>query len=175
MRTPVIERARRYMANFPPAVSGQKGHNKTFRAACVLVHRFGLDHSSALTLLKEWNDRCTPQWNERDLERKISEAEKAQKARTNGKLVAKCPASSVVVRQIEKQPLPRFGMAEHFGEQPSLDRNAEARRIAAELMKLYRDRAIKGPDDPDARFYAHLIHTFGGTYAARQHAMSHTQ
>jgi hypothetical protein len=40
----------------------------------------------------------------------------------------------------------------------------EARRIVAELAKLYRDGAISGPDDPEARFWAKLIHTFGATY-----------
>jgi hypothetical protein len=167
MRTPVIERARGYMANFPPAVSGQQGHNKTFRAACMLVHRFGLNHSVALTLLKEWNDRCTPPWNEGELERKISEAEKAQQARTSGKVGAKCPASSVVVRKIERQPLPPLKMVSHFEEQTSVDGNAEARRIAAELVKLHRDKAISGPDDSDARLFAALIHTFGATYTGR--------
>ena len=44
------------------------------------------------------------------------------------------------------------------------DDDPEARRIAGELVKLHRDGAIKGPDDPEAAFYAHLIHTFGATY-----------
>ena len=166
MRTPVIERARRYMANFPPAVSGQKGHNRTFQAACILIHRFGLNHSSALTLLKEWNDSCTPPWNERDLARKISEAEKAQRARTSGKLRANRPTSSVVVRRIKKQPLE---MVNHLGEQPSMNGDAEARRVAAELVKLHRDRAISGADDPEARFYAGLLHAFGATYTGCNH------
>ena len=38
----------------------------------------------------------------------------------------------------------------------------EARRIAGELVKLYRAGAIKGVGDPEAQFYAHLIHTVGG-------------
>ena len=43
----------------------------------------------------------------------------------------------------------------------------EARLIAAELVKLHRDGAISGPDDPEARFFADLIHTFGSTYTGR--------
>ena len=164
MRTSVIERARRYMAKFSPAVSGQHGHNRTFRAACILVHDFALDRSSALALLKEWNDRCTPPWNERDLERKISEAVKAQCTRSHGKPLAKCPASVTVVRKIERQPLPPLGMVKYFGEQSSVDDEAEARRIAAELVKLHGDGAIGGAEDPEARFYAILVHAFGATY-----------
>jgi hypothetical protein len=44
---------------------------------------------------------------------------------------------------------------------------AEAHRIATELLKLHRDGAISGPNDPEARFLANLIHTFGATYTGR--------
>lgn len=44
---------------------------------------------------------------------------------------------------------------------------AEARRVAGELVRLYRDGVIAGPDDPEARFYAHLIHTFQGAFAPK--------
>ena len=136
-----------YMANFPPAVSGQHGHNRTFRAACILVLDFALDRSSALTLLKEWNDRCTPPWNERDLERKISEAEKAQRTRSTANRWRAAPlALRLCVRQ--KQPLPPLEMVKYFGEQSSMDDEAEARRIAAELVKLHGDGAIGGAEEP---------------------------
>ena len=41
---------------------------------------------------------------------------------------------------------------------------AEARRIARELVKLYHAGAVKGPDDPDAVFYACLIRDFGAVF-----------
>jgi hypothetical protein len=44
------------------------------------------------------------------------------------------------------------------------DDDPEARRIAGELVKLHRDGAIKGADDPEAHFFASLLHTFGATY-----------
>jgi hypothetical protein len=94
------------MAHFPPAISGQRGHDTTFRAACILVHGFALDHASALTLLMEWNANCSPPWSDCDLERKIGEAGKAQGTKPRGYLLAKCPVTSAVVRKIEKQPLP---------------------------------------------------------------------
>ena len=40
----------------------------------------------------------------------------------------------------------------------------EARRIAGELVKLHRDGAISGVDDPEAHFFASLLHAFGATY-----------
>jgi hypothetical protein len=49
-------------------------------------------------------------------------------------------------------------------EEPVFEHDQEARRIAAELVKLHRDGAISGPDDSEARFWANLIHTFGATY-----------
>ena len=39
----VADRARKYLAKIPPAVSGQGGHGATFHAACVLTLGFGLD------------------------------------------------------------------------------------------------------------------------------------
>jgi hypothetical protein len=44
------------------------------------------------------------------------------------------------------------------------DELGEAQRIAGELVKMHRDGAIKGAGDPEARFYAAVLHTFGGTY-----------
>ena len=43
-------------------------------------------------------------------------------------------------------------------------KEVEAHRLAAELLKLHRDGAISGPDDPEAPFYACLVHAFGATY-----------
>ncbi len=40
---------------------------------------------------------------------------------------------------------------------------AEARRIAGELVKLHQRGIVKDATDPEARFYAAMIHQFGGT------------
>jgi hypothetical protein len=52
----------------------------------------------------------------------------------------------------------------------SAENEAEARRIAAELVRLYRDGAIRtrSADDPEAVFYATLLRDFGGTYISRK-------
>jgi hypothetical protein len=70
----VIERARRYLAKLPPAVSGQCGHNATFHAACVLALGFGLDRNDAMALLRVWNETCQPPWTDKELEHKVDDA-----------------------------------------------------------------------------------------------------
>ncbi|MBS0207529.1 MAG: DUF3987 domain-containing protein [Planctomycetes bacterium] len=72
----VAERARLYLQHVDPAVSGQNGHNTTFRAACALVVGFGLTPEQAYPLLVEWNGRCQPPWNEKELRHKLASADK---------------------------------------------------------------------------------------------------
>ena len=68
-----VRRARAYLAQVPPAVSGEAGHNQTYKAAMAL-HGFGLDRENALDLLSEWNEDCIPPWSETDLQHKIDSA-----------------------------------------------------------------------------------------------------
>jgi len=70
----VIERARKYVAKCPAAISGQNGHGATFHVAAVLVHGFALGEADALALLREWNGSCVPPWGESDLQYKIKSA-----------------------------------------------------------------------------------------------------
>jgi hypothetical protein len=72
----VSARARAYLAKTPPAISGQEGHNQTYKAACALVLGFRLTPDAAYPLLAEWNATCQPPWKERDLRRKLREADK---------------------------------------------------------------------------------------------------
>jgi len=72
-----IERARRYLAKMDASVSGSRGHDTAFRAACAMVAGFALDADTALGLLiEEWNGRCTPPWTERELRHKCEDAAK---------------------------------------------------------------------------------------------------
>jgi hypothetical protein len=41
-------------AKCPPAISGQRGHDRTFHVACVLVHGFDFPVEDALTVLRRW-------------------------------------------------------------------------------------------------------------------------
>lgn len=70
----VFERARKYIAKLPPAVSGQDGHGRTFHVACVLVLGFDLSEGDALTLMREYNQSCQPPWSEKELLHKVKSA-----------------------------------------------------------------------------------------------------
>lgn len=70
----LVSRARTYLAQMPPAVSGQQGRNQFFNAACRMVDDFALTHKHAMELLKEYNDRCVPPFNDRELLDKLDSA-----------------------------------------------------------------------------------------------------
>jgi hypothetical protein len=67
-------RARAYLARIEGAVSGQGGHDRTFRVACLLTQRFGLSFAEAWPLLLEWNERCRPPWSEKELTHKLQDS-----------------------------------------------------------------------------------------------------
>jgi hypothetical protein len=69
-----MERARRYLAAVPPAVSGQHGDVHTFRICCRLVRGFALSDADALAVMSEWNARCEPPWAYRELRDKLARA-----------------------------------------------------------------------------------------------------
>jgi RecA-family ATPase len=73
----VIERARRYLAKMPPAITGQHGHDQTFAVACTLVQGFGLSVDAAAPLFADYNARCSPPWSEHDLAHKLADADRA--------------------------------------------------------------------------------------------------
>jgi hypothetical protein len=66
----------------PGAISGAGGHDATFAVACKLVE-FGLSPDDAWRLLLEYNQRCHPQWSERELRHKLEDAFR----RTNPRMI----------------------------------------------------------------------------------------
>jgi hypothetical protein len=83
----VVERARRYIARCPVAISGQGGHDATFHVAAVLVWGFALGEAEALMLLQEWNRNCVPPWSDAELIHKVKSAAGAQHRDARGHLV----------------------------------------------------------------------------------------
>jgi hypothetical protein len=83
----VIDRARAYLNKVPHAVSGQGGHDATFRAACALIQGFALPEHEALQLLAEWNAHCQPPWSEAELRHKIQDAMRKPSAKPQGYLL----------------------------------------------------------------------------------------
>lgn len=70
----MVRRARGYLASIEGVISGQRGHDRTFRVCCVLTHKFGLSFEQAWPLLKEWNEQCEPPWSDRELRHKLEDA-----------------------------------------------------------------------------------------------------
>lgn len=80
-RRSLLVRAHHYAEKIDPAVSGEHGHDTTFRAACALVRKFGeLSDDELMAALSDWNARCSPPWSERELLRKISQARSTTRA-----------------------------------------------------------------------------------------------
>lgn len=75
----VVDRARAYLTRIPPAISGQGGHDQTFKAALSLVKGFALSVETALDLMQEWNIACEPPWSERELRHKVESAARVPK------------------------------------------------------------------------------------------------
>lgn len=74
-RAYVLARARACLKTTYSAVSGNRGHDRCFQAACMLVHGFGLDRGEALLLLlTEYNERGEEKWSMKELEHKVDDA-----------------------------------------------------------------------------------------------------
>jgi len=114
MTTP-LELARAFIAKLPLAVSGQRGHDATFRVACCLVHGFALPHTEALMLIREWNEQLAEKWTERELTHKIEDAGRIDHQHPRGHLLKTKvpyrglkapPASQVVVWPLRRRTVP---------------------------------------------------------------------
>lgn len=106
------ERARRYIAKIPGAVSGHDGHGQTLRVACVLVHGFALNEATALDLVLEWNATCSPEWSRKELEHKISETAKVTHQKPRGHLLG--PEASPMPSHVGR----RLGLIKATGWRP---------------------------------------------------------
>jgi hypothetical protein len=68
------ERAAAYLGQMPVSVAGQGGHVAAYNVALVAVRGFALSDADALDVLRDWNAKCLPPWNEADLRHKIKSA-----------------------------------------------------------------------------------------------------
>jgi hypothetical protein len=71
---PAVDRARLYIDKIPGAVAGNGGHNVTFYVACCLVLGFDLSVGVAFPIISEWNAKCNPPWDDKDLHHKLNDA-----------------------------------------------------------------------------------------------------
>jgi len=72
----IMRQAGSYVASMPPAIEGQGGDAITFNVAKKLVHDFALPIHQAMDIMREYNARCVPPWEEKYLHRKLVDASK---------------------------------------------------------------------------------------------------
>lgn len=81
-RESAIGRAIKYLERCDPAISGQGGHDRLFRAACRIGPGFDLDPDDCLGVLREhYNPRCSPPWSEAELAHKVKQAYEVEEGR----------------------------------------------------------------------------------------------
>jgi putative DNA primase/helicase len=68
-----VEAIRAILRDEPPAISGQRGHDRTWAVVQRILIKKHVSLDDARPLLLEWNQRCQPPWYEEDFERKIDE------------------------------------------------------------------------------------------------------
>jgi hypothetical protein len=86
-RIPVEERARRYLALMPPAVSGSGGHTALFNVVRTLLHGFGFSADSARPLVEEYSQRCDPPWSASEINHKLNSVDGLPSAGGRGYLL----------------------------------------------------------------------------------------
>lgn len=124
------ERASAYVAKMDGAVAGSGGHNQTFYVACVLVHGFRLQDGAALSILREYNGRCSPPWSEPDLVHKIRSAAGSTPSPAMQELWAKVSAD---VRPEERHSSPVDSSDAHL---PPIERPTRPGYDPAKLKEL---------------------------------------
>lgn len=74
----LYDRARKYMSNVDPAVSGSAfgGHNQAYVAACILIHGYGFSVDEAMPIYLNWNTLNLPPFNYKDCKHKLEQAAK---------------------------------------------------------------------------------------------------
>lgn len=144
----VVDRAAKYVAKLPEAVSGQGGHDRTFHAACVLVCGFGLSPDEAYPVLCEYNQRCNPPWSEKDLHHKLDDAAKQPGPRNYLRDARPEQWDRVKVPQYKAPPAPKPAITLQDAAQQYLDRLARGDVTLYELGIGDTDYAIGGGVEP---------------------------
>jgi hypothetical protein len=106
--TNLDKRISAYLAAIPGAVSGQGGHNQTFKVACYLVNGWELSAAEAMPYMQTYNQRCEPPWTNKELAHKLADAEKVQHTEPRGHLRAEQKEKSGAGNTSE-QPRDPFG------------------------------------------------------------------
>ena len=120
------QRATAYLKKCEPAISGQRGHDKLFKAACKIGPGFDLPLATTFRLIETvYNPTCNPPWSEKELRHKIEDAYEtatergfllnARKTETNGHTNGTTePASAAVAEEPAEYPDDPFRLARSF-------------------------------------------------------------
>ncbi len=160
-----LARATAYLAKIPPATSGQRGHDRTFHTACVLVQGFDLTIDQARPLLQQWNLGCDPPWSPAELEHKLRDAHRAHAARPRGYLLGR--------ETPRRGPLPRPRPSRHpasrseipFSASPPPARECPTGHEANphRLAQLFLDAGFAFTGGVGLRFWRDEFHTWDGS------------
>jgi hypothetical protein len=142
--TSIEERAVKYLAKIPPAISGQGGHPQTMKAARIVVYGFALGADAGFRILWEhFNPRCEPPWTEKELRHKCADADTKPYWEPRGWLLAndkKHESNGHSSKGVEKPPTPElWDDPLPLGEVPEVDPfpldvlPAPARRLVEEI------------------------------------------
>ena len=99
-RIQIYKRVLAYLENTPEAIEGQGGDKHTFTIACSLIHGFNLSVHESFWLSQYWNERCKPPWPNKNLQHKLSEADKIEDAQGKERGYLLNPINEVKVLQI---------------------------------------------------------------------------
>jgi replicative DNA helicase len=75
----ILDRARKYVAKMRASISGQNGHDSAWYVAQVLKRGFSLSDEDAWPILQEFNQRCQPEWSDKELRHKIDSVNQKSK------------------------------------------------------------------------------------------------
>jgi hypothetical protein len=107
-RTPtnLWHRIIRYLDTCEPAVSGQRGHDTTYRVLCQLIKGFALSPEQALEAANYYNGKCEPPWSEKELKHKVDDALAAPSDKQPGYLLeaGNEPPLSQQLKKEQSQP-----------------------------------------------------------------------
>jgi putative DNA primase/helicase len=71
----------------PGAKEGEHGHEHSYKVACAVAHDHDLSEDDAFEVMRDWNQRCDPPWEEHGLRKLIRDAAKYAKGVRGEKLL----------------------------------------------------------------------------------------
>ena len=108
-RGDAVRRAAAYVAAMPPAVAGERGHDRLMAATRQVYDGFDLDRAEAKKIIvNNFNTTCIPPWSDREIEHKLDEVEKVPGQRPRGWLLDadSRPRADATAEPLHPVPLP---------------------------------------------------------------------